>query len=231
MVDTWKMNKEIPFGFGTARFYTLYTDGRDAMCDSYLPQWEVSHQKRNRMVVVYDTVKREEVFRKMVTKEEGNATYKEMAKLDRHGYGAQDCREWVRKSKLLTVEGLAAEFEANGWEETIVTCPDGATAKISPCCYYGEKNLQNCEYFLLYWDIPWGGSDKIEKLVDQLNRHAELKKENDRDKEELRSYFEEHQASGWDGESFSFYSDWHKDLFGYRPHGKVFGQYINPHAV
>ena len=31
--------------------------------------------------------------------------------------------------------------------------------------------------------------------------------------------------SKWD-----FYSDWHKDVYGYRPHGIICGVYINPHS-
>ena len=30
--------------------------------------------------------------------------------------------------------------------------------------------------------------------------------------------------------NWSFYSDWHKDVYGYRPHGIVCGVYINPYA-
>lgn len=30
-------------------------------------------------------------------------------------------------------------------------------------------------------------------------------------------------------ERWSSYSDWHKDVFGFRPHGMVCGEYINPH--
>jgi hypothetical protein len=38
--------------------------------------------------------------------------------------------------------------------------------------------------------------------------------------------FDEIDPNCWD-----FYSDWHKDVFGYRPHGIVCGEYINPHTV
>lgn len=30
-------------------------------------------------------------------------------------------------------------------------------------------------------------------------------------------------------ERWGFYSDWHKDVFGYRPHGVVCGKYVSPY--
>lgn len=50
----------------------------------------------------------------------------------------------------------------------------------------------------------------------------------------IRAYFAEHiEGKTWaeiEPERWEFYSDWHKDVFGYRPHGIVCGEYINPHA-
>ena len=132
--------------------------------------------------------------------------------------------------KELTVERMIKEFEFNFWNDTTITCPDGAKATIAPCGYNVEK-IEDCEYFLIYWDIPWGGEDTVEKLVATLNRHAELVAEQEQDKKKLLDYFTKHQKNGWDDDSWSFYSDWHKDVFGYRPHGKVFGEYINPHRI
>lgn len=49
----------------------------------------------------------------------------------------------------------------------------------------------------------------------------------------IRKYFAEHlEGKDWkdiDPDDWSFYSDWHKDVFGYRPHGIVCGEYIDPH--
>lgn len=55
----------------------------------------------------------------------------------------------------------------------------------------------------------------------------------------LRAYFSKYfEGKTWeeirqDEELYSrldFYSDWHKNVYGYRPHGIVCGEYINPHA-
>ena len=136
--------------------------------------------------------------------------------------------EILETSTDLTVESLTRKPRMNGWKETTVICPDGTEATISPCGYGDIHSLSDCEYFLLYWDMPWGGEDKIEKIVDKLNRHAELKAEDDKEKVKLRDYFEKGEADGWENYDWSWYSDWHKDLYGFRPHGHVCGVYVNP---
>ena len=129
----------------------------------------------------------------------------------------------------LTVEGVTRLLRMNNWRDTRIVCPDGTRATISPCGYGTIHSIADCEYFLLYWDMPWGGESKIDKLVDKLNRHAELKAEDEADKAKLRSYFKKHEANGWDDDSWSFYSDWHKDCYGFRPHGRVCGEYVRPY--
>lgn len=125
---------------------------------------------------------------------------------------------------MLTVEKVRNALVKNGWKETCVICPDGTPAHIVPCSYVDKiEDESQCDYFLLYWDMPWGGNDTLEKIVRDLNNHEKLVKETEDDKEKLREYFEDHQQRGWDDDSFGFYSDWHKDVFGFRPRGYVFG--------
>ena len=117
---------------------------------------------------------------------------------------------------MITKESLVAAFEKNGWKETKAVCPDGTVAVVIPCGY-NVTRLENCEYFLIHWDMPWGGNDTVEKVVRELNDHARLKEEEAIEKEKLRAYKEKRERIGWDDESWSFYSDWHKDVYGYRP--------------
>lgn len=48
----------------------------------------------------------------------------------------------------------------------------------------------------------------------------------------IREFFHERiEGKAWeeiDSADWDFYSDWHKDVFGYRPHGIVCGEYIKP---
>lgn len=75
-------------------------------------------------------------------------------------------------------------------------------------------------------------------LIEYPKKADELQAQEDsyRAEEEpkIRKYFAEHFAGKtWeeiDGDDWSWYSDWHKDVFGYRPHGIVCGEYINPYT-
>lgn len=134
----------------------------------------------------------------------------------------------AKNEQNLTVENVERLLRMNNWEETVIVCPDGARASVIPCGYGDIHKLSDCDYFLVYGDMPWMGGDKLEKVVDELNRHAELYAKQEEEKKKLREYFEAGQADGWTNYDWSWYSDWHKDLYGYRPHGRVCGEYVNP---
>lgn len=129
---------------------------------------------------------------------------------------------------MLTNESVIKAFQANNFKDTVLTCPDGAEVVVSPCGYGEITSVAQCEYFLVYGDLPWMGAETLEALVKQLNRHAQDVQEAQREKDKLARYFRNHEASGWDDDSWEWYSDWHKDLYGYRPHGRVCGEYISP---
>lgn len=66
------------------------------------------------------------------------------------------------------------------------------------------------------------------------NYREEDKKYREENEPKIREYFARNiEGKMWkdiDPADWEFYSDWHKDVFGYRPHGVVCGQYINPHT-
>lgn len=131
---------------------------------------------------------------------------------------------------MINVTELLAAFSRNGFQCMDVVCPDGAVATVTPCSYNPHpRALSDIDYWLVDCDLPWLGGSSIEEVVDQLNRHASLIAEQEREIADIRDYFDSHQASGWDGDSWDFYSDWHKDVFGYRPHGYVCGEYVRPY--
>lgn len=135
------------------------------------------------------------------------------------------------ETAMLTVEKIAAMILENGFKDITVTCPDGVEAVITPCFYGSEPpaKVSDCEYFLVYCDLPWLGDSKLEKVVSDLNSHADLVARDEAEKKELRAYFEAGEADGWTKHDFGWYSDWHKDLYGYRPHGHVCGEYVRPY--
>lgn len=130
---------------------------------------------------------------------------------------------------ILTLDGVVAALAQNGWEDTTVHCPDGTPVTISPCSYVDIHSLADCDWFLVYGDLPWSGGSDLAKIVDELNRHEERVAEADEEKARLRAYFAAHELRGWDDDSWSWYSDWHKDCYGYRPHGHVCGEYVRPY--
>lgn len=117
----------------------------------------------------------------------------------------------------ITREFLISVFERNGWQDAEVLCPDGTPVTVCPCGYGDITKLEDCDYFLVEGDLPWMGDDSIDKIVDELNRHAELVAESDEAKAQLQAFYDEHERLGWDEDSYSEYSDWYKSWYGYRP--------------
>ena len=123
----------------------------------------------------------------------------------------------------MTKELFVKTLEENGFNETMFTCEDGTKAYVTPCGYREVHCINECEYFLFNWDFYTVGSDDADEIIKMLNNHKKLREEYDADVRKLRDYFDKHQESGWDSDSFSFFSDWHKDVKGHRPRGCAFG--------
>lgn len=121
------------------------------------------------------------------------------------------------KSKLIKMLD-----EANWRKIELTMKPSGDKIEITPCGY-GEINEKNVEYFLCYSPkLPWMGADNIDYLVKELLSYEDDVKEHDRNLIELAEYrkkmLNSNSAEEFE-ERYSSYSDWHKDLYGYRPRG------------
>jgi hypothetical protein len=108
-----------------------------------------------------------------------------------------------------------------------------ALRNISPA---GELEAYELYAQLLKDDIIQTVPDFIKWVLENkpgmiYNQAEEDKSYNEED--EIREYFAEHfEGKIWDEiepERWEFYSDWHKDVFGFRPHGIVCGVYVSPH--
>ena len=92
---------------------------------------------------------------------------------------------------------------------------------------YKAGTVRNVDEFLEW--ILANRPDMVYNYVDADRRYRE---ENE---PKIRKFFAEHieGRSLWciDDDVWDFYSDWHKDVFGYRPHAAVCGEYINPHIT
>ena len=112
-------------------------------------------------------------------------------------------------------EELKRRIENAGFEAiTIEMKVNGDLITITPCGY-GKLNWNNIEYFMMdSTKVNMYGWDKLEKVAETIANYEELLKENDEEIESLKEHIRKYgEDSDWD-----FVSDYHKDLFGHRPH-------------
>ena len=109
------------------------------------------------------------------------------------------------------------EAIANGTNEINLTIKaTGDKVKIILCGTADIKSVNDIEYFLMECRFPWAGSSSIENIAKLLNNWQAKIDEDDEEKQKLRKYYEENYGTekfddGW-------FSDWHKDVYGFRPH-------------
>ena len=119
-----------------------------------------------------------------------------------------------------TTKALNKKIEeaiANGTNEINLTIKaTGDKVKITLCSMVDIKSVNDIEYFMVECRFPWAGSSKIEDIAKLLNNWQANIDEEDGEKQKLRKYYEENYGTekfddGW-------FSDWHKDVYGFRPH-------------
>lgn len=79
--------------------------------------------------------------------------------------------------------------------------------------------------------LEWMLGNKPEMIFNHVEEDARYREMNEPIIRQL--FAEKFEGKTWDEidpEDWQWYSDYHKDVFGYRPHGIVCGEYINPHA-
>lgn len=90
---------------------------------------------------------------------------------------------------------------------------------------YEAGTVKSVEEFL-----EWMLGNKPEMIYNHFEADLKYRADNEpKIREYFAKYIEGRTFSQIDPEDWDFYSDWHKDVFGYRPHGIVCGEYINPH--
>lgn len=119
-----------------------------------------------------------------------------------------------------TTKALNKKIEeaiANGTNEINLTIKaTGDKVKIILCGTADIKSVNDIEYFLMECRFPWAGSSSIESIARLLNNWQAKIDEDDEEKQKLRKYYEENYGT----EKFDddWFSDWHKDVYGFRPH-------------
>lgn len=130
---------------------------------------------------------------------------------------------------MITEKDLIEKFIEARWKKIEVTCPDNVKLLITPCGYGEISSVGDVDYFLVDGDLPWLGASNITQLVETINNHAELVIEQDNEKGDLQKFYEENIENNFSQENWNHYSDWHKDVYGYRPSRSTSpGIYIDP---
>lgn len=113
---------------------------------------------------------------------------------------------------------LKKRIEAAGFEAiTLKMKCNGDEVTVTPC-YYGKgtPKWEDIEYFLVDAGmVNLYGDEKLEKVADTIARYEDLLHQADEQIDQLKAYIRKH---GEYGSDWSWVSDWHKDLFGHRPH-------------
>lgn len=135
--------------------------------------------------------------------------------------------------KITALNKLRAAFAESDWTDIFFPMPNGDTLTITPCGYGHELNESNVEYYLVFSPrTPNMGGDTLDIIAEQIANYEQHLQEQAAEKVKLRAFFDRHIAPGnYHPDDWGFYSDWHKDVYGYRPHGMVCGVYVNPHAA
>lgn len=105
-------------------------------------------------------------------------------------------------------------------EITITMKYDGEEVDIVPVMF-GER-FETIEYFLVYdRKRALSGGSTLEKVAAELSKYKERVAFVEDDKKKLHDFFIAHiEGRAWgdiDPSDLDFYSDWHKDAYGYRP--------------
>lgn len=127
------------------------------------------------------------------------------------------------------LETLKNKMKENNFKKVSMEMSNGDIVTISPCSYINNPtDLSQIEYYLVKGRMPWMGGNSLEEVAKELVNYEENLKELELEKLELKDYFEKHikdkpQTDDWYSD-YQYYSDWHKDVYGFRPRGIVCGE-------
>lgn len=133
--------------------------------------------------------------------------------------------EWCR-NVLETADKIKTALEQNNFEETTFDA-EKTSINISPMKCGDGNELEDIEFYLVDDDLI-GGEGSIYSLALALTNYDLLVAEKRRDTEKLQEFYEENiyplrdvpynKLTDNQKEDRDYFSDFHKDIYGYRPH-------------
>lgn len=126
------------------------------------------------------------------------------------------------------LNNILSQFRTNNGEASVaLTFADGKseTIGLTACLPYGVEaaaitDAASIEYVLV-GGACWAArlSDDGSRLSDNLARAEQVRKDWLNEAAKLKAFYEKHKLDWTGDDSYDFYSDWHKEVFGYRPRG------------
>ncbi len=116
----------------------------------------------------------------------------------------------------------------NGWNETVFNIPEtNSTIVVTPCAqaYPEIQGINQVEFFLVdpSDDINVPGFDTVKQLAEFLCNYKNVLLEKRKAQDNCRKWYKLHilallkKGENPSEDDWSYYSDYHKDCFGFRP--------------
>lgn len=127
---------------------------------------------------------------------------------------------------VLSIEKELQILELNSNNEPFVYFFDGGKLLITPCSYNGQGTT---EYYLTN-DHLISSNDTLFKIASQITTYDAIKREYEKSKSKLQAFYNKNIKhlikASFDAESLTSeqrealdtFTDWHKDVYGFRPH-------------
>jgi hypothetical protein len=124
----------------------------------------------------------------------------------------------IERTKAALISKINEAISSGTTEIDLVVKATGDPVTITLCSFGNIKSIDDIEYYLVDFRFPWAGSSRIDDIANLLNNWTSKIEEENSEKKQIIDYYNKYY--GTDKFDADWFSDWHKDVFGFRPHGK-----------
>lgn len=124
----------------------------------------------------------------------------------------------IERTKAALIGKINEAISSGTTEINLVVKETGDPVTINLCSFGNINSIDDIEYYLVDCRFPWAGSSRIDDIANLLNNWTSKIEEENSEKKQIIDYYNKYY--GTDKFDADWFSDWHKDVFGFRPHGK-----------
>ena len=124
----------------------------------------------------------------------------------------------IERTKAALIGKINEAISSGTTEINLVVKATGDPVKITLCSFGNINSIDDIEYYLVDCRFPWAGSARIDDIANLFNNWTSKIEEEKSEKKQIIDYYNKYY--GTDEFDAGWFSDWHKDIFGFRPHGK-----------